>query len=76
MSLSVSRMAVCVVVARVSLASFAAQAADSSVSNGAASDLDVLTVTATRLAVASFDIPAAISTVSGAQLRNDALGVN
>lgn len=51
-----------------------AAAADS-----AASDLEVVTVvtvTATRLAVPSFDIPAAISTVSGAQLRNDALGVN
>jgi iron complex outermembrane receptor protein len=42
----------------------------------AASDLEVVTVTATRLAAPSFDIPAAISTVSGAQLRNDALGVN
>jgi iron complex outermembrane recepter protein len=40
------------------------------------SDLDVITVTATRIAAPSFDIPAAISTVSGAQLRNDALGVN
>jgi iron complex outermembrane receptor protein len=39
-------------------------------------ELDVVTVTATRLAVASFDIPAAISTVSGEQLRHDALGVN
>ena len=38
--------------------------------------LDTVTVTATRVAMSSFDIPAAISTVSGAQLRNDALGVN
>jgi len=54
----------------------AAAAADSSVSNGAASGLSVVTVTATRLAMPSFDIPAAISTVSAEQLRNDALGVN
>jgi len=40
------------------------------------SNLDVVTVTATRVAMSSYDIPAAISTVSGAQLRNDALGVN
>src|SRR6201992_4295122 len=39
-------------------------------------DLTVVTVTATRLAMPSFDIPAAISTVSGAQLRDNALGVN
>jgi len=38
--------------------------------------LDTVTVTATRVAMPSYDIPAAISTVSGAQLRNDALGVN
>jgi iron complex outermembrane receptor protein len=38
--------------------------------------LDAVTVTATRIAMPSFDIPAAISTVSGSQLRNDALGVN
>ena len=42
----------------------------------AGTDLDVVTVTATRLAMPSFSIPAAISTVSGSQLRNDALGVN
>ena len=40
------------------------------------SNLDVVTVTATRVAMSSYDIPAAISTVSGSQLRNDALGVN
>lgn len=49
----------------------AAMAAD-----GAVSDLDVVTVTATRLATRSYDIPAAISTVAAEQLRNDALGVN
>lgn len=38
--------------------------------------LDVVTVTATRIAMSSYNIPAAISTVSGSQLRNDALGVN
>ncbi|HVW69878.1 MAG TPA: TonB-dependent receptor [Steroidobacteraceae bacterium] len=43
---------------------------------GASSDLEVVTVTATRLAMPSYDIPAAISTVQGEQLRNDALGVN
>jgi len=37
--------------------------------------LGVVTVTATRLSMPSFDIPAAISTVFGEQLRNDALGV-
>jgi iron complex outermembrane receptor protein len=46
-------------------------------SNGAANaELEVVTVTATRLAMPSYDIPAAISTVSGAQLRTDALGIN
>jgi iron complex outermembrane receptor protein len=33
-------------------------------------------VTATRIEVDPFTVPASISTVSGAQLRNDALGVN
>jgi iron complex outermembrane recepter protein len=33
-------------------------------------------ITATRLEVDPFDVPAAISSVSGDQLRNDALGVN
>src|SRR5215467_6141940 len=33
-------------------------------------------VTATRISMSSFEVPAAISTVSGEQLRNDALGVN
>jgi iron complex outermembrane recepter protein len=41
-----------------------------------AEDLQVVTVTATRLARSSYDIPAAISTVEGSQLRNDALGIN
>ncbi len=37
---------------------------------------EVVTVTATRLAMPSYDIPAAISTVTGEELRDDALGVN
>ena len=49
---------------------------DLTASGDAASSLDVVTVTATRLALPSYDIPAAISTVSAGQLRNDALGVN
>jgi iron complex outermembrane receptor protein len=43
---------------------------------GSGEGLDVVTVTATRVAMSSYNIPAAISTVSGAQLRNDALGIN
>jgi iron complex outermembrane receptor protein len=43
---------------------------------GVPDGLDVVTVTATRIAMPSFNIPAAISTISGAQLRTDALGVN
>ena len=45
----------------------------------AATDDDPLAevvVTATRIGMASFDVPAAISSVSGDQLRNDALGIN
>src|ERR1700727_2476377 len=45
-------------------------------STGVGGGLDTVTVTATRIAMSSFNIPAAISTVSGDQLRNDALGVN
>ncbi|MDB6092254.1 MAG: Iron transporter [Gammaproteobacteria bacterium] len=44
--------------------------------NASGSELEVVTVTATRVGVASFDIPASISSVSGAQLRTDALGMN
>ena len=33
-------------------------------------------VTATRIAMPAFDVPASISSVSGAQLRDDALGIN
>lgn len=51
------------------LACLAAQAAT-------AENLEVVTVTATRLARSSYDIPAAISTVDGSQLRDDALGIN
>ena len=50
-----------------------AAAADADASGAS---LDTVTVTATRVAMSSYDVPAAISTVSGAQLRNDALGVN
>ena len=39
-------------------------------------DLTEIVVTATRIGMSSFDVPAAISVVSGDQLRNDALGVN
>lgn len=38
--------------------------------------LETVTVTATRVGMSSFNIPAAISTVPGAQLHNDALGVS
>ena len=41
-----------------------------------AENVEVVTVTATRLARPSYDIPAAISTVEGSQLRDDALGIN
>lgn len=39
-------------------------------------NLNEVVVTGTRIGMPSFDVPAAISTVSGEQLRNDALGVN
>jgi iron complex outermembrane recepter protein len=42
----------------------------------ASSPLQEVVVTATRIEAVAFDIPAAISSVSGAQLRNDALGIN
>ncbi len=38
--------------------------------------LETVTVTATRVGVPSFNIPAAISAVPGTQLHDDALGVN
>ncbi|HEY6923553.1 MAG TPA: TonB-dependent receptor [Steroidobacteraceae bacterium] len=53
----------------VALACAATQAAS-------AENVEVVTVTATRLARSSYDIPAAISTVEGSQLRDDALGIN
>ena len=68
MSLSVSRLSVAACV----LAGCGVAVAEEPAGGG----LDVVTVTATRIAMPSFDIPAAISTVSGSQLRNDALGVN
>jgi iron complex outermembrane receptor protein len=39
-------------------------------------ELNEVVVTATRVGMSSFDVPAAISSVPGEQLRNDALGVN
>ena len=57
-----------------SLASFAATAAPSRDADDPS--LNEVVVTATRIGVASFDVPAAISTVFGDQLRNDALGIN
>ena len=53
-----------------------ARGAPAAEANQSGGSLDTVTVTATRVAMSSYDIPAAISTVSGAQLRNDALGVN
>ncbi len=46
---------------------FAAESAD---------PLETVTVTATRIAASSFDVPAAISTVSVQQLTSGALGIN
>jgi iron complex outermembrane recepter protein len=54
----------------------AAFTATSGAANDLSTELDVVTVTATRVAMPSYDIPAAISSVSGAQLRTDALGIN
>jgi len=42
----------------------------------AANDLSTVTVTATRVASPSFNVPAAISSVTAQQLQNAALGVN
>ena len=42
----------------------------------AGAPLSEVVVTATRIGVSAFDVPAAISTISGDQLRRDALGVN
>jgi iron complex outermembrane receptor protein len=55
---------------------FAQGALGAEIAPDAGASLDTVTVTATRIAMSSYDIPAAISTVSGTQLRNDALGVN
>jgi len=86
MSLFASRLrgVVCVVAALVAVRGVAAPdgsaargpAASTDSTGSSAGDLEVVTVTATRLAMPSFNIPAAISTISGAQLRTDALGVN
>jgi iron complex outermembrane recepter protein len=45
-------------------------------SDAADDPLSEIVVTATRIGVSSFNVPAAISTVSADELRNDALGVN
>ena len=42
----------------------------------AADDLATVTVTATRIASNSFDVPAAITSVPAQQLQDDALGIN
>lgn len=44
--------------------------------DAAGGELHEVVVTATRLAADPFNVPASISSVSGEQLRNDALGVN
>src|SRR5580692_9495258 len=41
-----------------------------------AEELTTVTVTATRIASASFDVPAAITSVPAAQLQDQALGIN
>jgi len=46
------------------------------ISSPAAVEMETVTVTATRLPVASFDVPASISTVSGEDLYGNTLGVN
>ncbi|MDA8347535.1 MAG: TonB-dependent receptor plug domain-containing protein, partial [Pseudomonadota bacterium] len=38
--------------------------------------LNDIVVTATRIAMPAFDVPASISSISGAQLRDDSLGIN
>src|SRR5215510_2891237 len=49
---------------------------DTAQSDADTSPLHEVVVTATRIAVSPFNVPAAISSVSAEQLRNDALGVN
>jgi len=46
------------------------------ISQSESQSVDVVTVTATRIPMSSYNVPAAISTVPASQLRNDALGVN
>jgi iron complex outermembrane receptor protein len=58
------------------LSAAAVQGEDASARAPATSPLQEVVVTATRIEAIAFDIPAAISSVSGAQLRSDALGVN
>src|ERR1700761_8380359 len=54
----------------------AVQAATPGSDADAGSSVHEVVVTATRLEVDPFSVPAAISSVSGDQMRNDALGVN
>lgn len=53
-----------------------AAAGETGVGPAGGTGLETVTVTATRVGMSSFNIPAAISTVPGAQLHNDALGVS
>ena len=75
MSMSVSRLQRFLGVGVVAFF-WAARGASAAEADESGTSLDTVTVTATRIAMSSYDIPAAISTVSGEQLRNDALGVN
>lgn len=54
----------------------AAGAGQSALADAPDSEVQEVTVTATRIGANAFDVPAAISSVSGEQLRQDALGVN
>jgi iron complex outermembrane recepter protein len=60
----------------VALLLVAAGAANAALADAPDEGLQVVTVTATRVGAAAFDVPAAISSVSGEQLSQDALGVN
>lgn len=56
--------------------SYLALAAAAAGANAPADEIREFTVTATRIAANSFDVPASISSVSGDELRSDALGIN
>ena len=62
--------------ARVFIAAVSAAPGAVSAADGTAPQSEGVTVTATRIAAPTFDIPASISSVPGADLRDDALGVN